>query len=73
MINKTALIIGGSRGLGKEMALRMAGAGHNVVLTYVSQKEAAEAVVKEIEAMEKQAVALRFDANDIASIDEFVN
>ena len=72
MTNKTALVTGGSRGLGKEMALRLAGAGHDVVLTYVSQKEAADSVVKEIEAMGKRAIALRFDANDIASIDEFV-
>ena len=72
MTNKIALVTGGSRGLGKEMAIRLAGAGHNVALTYVSQKEAADDVVKEIEAMGKQAVALRFDANDIASIDKFV-
>ena len=72
MTNKTALVTGGSRGLGKEMALRLAGAGHDVVLTYVSQKEAADSVVKEIEAMGKRAITLRFDANDIASIDEFV-
>ncbi len=72
MINKIALVTGGSRGLGKEMALRLAGAGHHVVLTYVSQKDAADNVVKEIEAMGKRAIALRFDANDIASIDKFV-
>lgn len=72
MINRIALVTGGSRGLGKEMALRLAAAGHNVVLTYVSQKEAADDVVKEIVAMGKQAIALRFDANDIASIDKFV-
>jgi len=72
MINKIALVTGGSRGLGKEMALRLAGAGHDVVLTYVSQKEAADDVVKEIEASGKRAIALRFDANDIAYIDKFV-
>jgi len=72
MTNKTALITGGSRGLGKEMALRLAGAGHNVVITYVSQKEAADDVVKEIKANGRQAVALRFDANDISSIGKFV-
>ncbi|HEY5370954.1 MAG TPA: SDR family oxidoreductase [Hanamia sp.] len=72
MTNKTALVTGGSRGLGKEMALRLAGAGNNVVLTYVSQKEAAEDVVKKIEAIGKQAIALRFDANNIPAINEFV-
>ena len=72
MLNKIALITGGSRGIGKEMALRIAGNGARVVITYVSQKEAAENVVKEIENLGKQAVALYFDANDISSIKDFV-
>jgi len=51
MTNKIALITGGSRGLGKDMALRIAENGNHVVITYVSQKETAENVVKEIEEM----------------------
>jgi len=47
--NKIALITGGSRGLGKEMAFRIAEKGLDVVITYNSKKEAAEAVVSEIE------------------------
>jgi len=72
MTDKIALITGGSRGLGKEMALRIAEKGACVVITYVSQKEAAENVVKEIEQMGKEAAALYFDANDVSSIKEFV-
>jgi NAD(P)-dependent dehydrogenase (short-subunit alcohol dehydrogenase family) len=72
MTNKIALITGGSRGLGKDMALRIAENGNHVVITYVSQKETAENVVKEIEKMGKQAVALPFDANKISSITDFV-
>ena len=71
MTNKIALITGGSRGLGKDMALRIAENNH-VVMAYISQKEAAENVVKEIEKMGKQAVALQFDANKILSIKDFV-
>ena len=73
MTNKIALVTGGSRGLGKEMALRLAQAGHNVAITYLSQKEAAERVVKEIEAMGKEASALSFDANNTAALKDFVN
>ena len=73
MANKIALITGGSRGLGKDMALRLAEDGHNVVITFVSQREAAENVVKEIEAMGKQAAALQLDSNNIASLKDFVN
>jgi NAD(P)-dependent dehydrogenase (short-subunit alcohol dehydrogenase family) len=72
MTSKIALVTGGSRGLGKDMALRIAEKGNHVVITYVSQKEAAEKVVKEIEKMGKQAVALPFDANKISSIKDFV-
>ncbi len=72
MISKIALITGGSRGLGKNMALRVAENGHHVVITYVSQKEAAEEVVKEIEQMGKQGAAIQFDANKISSIKDFV-
>lgn len=72
MANMIALITGGSRGLGKDMALRLAEHGHDVVITYVSQKEAAEEVVKEIEAKGNQAAALSLDTNDVASLDKFV-
>ncbi len=72
MSNKIALVTGGSRGLGKDMALRLAEYGNDVVITYHSQKESAENVVKEIEAKGKNAAALSLDTNDIASLDAFV-
>jgi NAD(P)-dependent dehydrogenase (short-subunit alcohol dehydrogenase family) len=72
MTNKIALITGGSRGLGKDMALRLAENNCNVVITYVSNKEAADGVVDEIESTGKQAAALHFDANNISSIGDFV-
>lgn len=73
MANKIALVTGGSRGLGKDMALRLAQHGHYVVITYVKQKDAAEGVVKEIETMGMQATALPLDTNVIASLPDFVN
>ena len=48
--NKIALITGGSRGLGKNTALKLAKNGNDVIITYRSKKEEAEEVVKEIEA-----------------------
>lgn len=72
MENKIALITGGSRGPGKEMALRLAEKGHHIVITYVNSKDAAEGVVKEIEAMGKHAAALKYDANKIGSIGDFI-
>ena len=73
MPNKIALVTGGSRGLGKDMAIRLAEHGHNVVITYISQKEAAEEVVKQIEAMGKGVSALCLDTNNISSLKDFVN
>lgn len=49
--DKIALITGGSRGLGKNMAIRLAEKGHDVIITYNSNKEAGDTVVAEIEAI----------------------
>jgi NAD(P)-dependent dehydrogenase (short-subunit alcohol dehydrogenase family) len=72
MLKKIALVTGGSRGLGKDMALSLAGKGIDVILTYHSQKEEAEKVVREIESGGQKAVALLFDAGDIQSLDNFL-
>jgi NAD(P)-dependent dehydrogenase (short-subunit alcohol dehydrogenase family) len=70
--NKIALVTGGSRGLGKNMALRLADYGSDVIITYHSQKEAANAVVSEIEARGKNAIALQYDSSDFKSLDIFL-
>jgi len=69
---KIALVTGGSRGLGRNMALKLAEKGNDVIITYQSQKNLAEEVVKEIAGMGRQAVALSFDAGDIGALDLFV-
>lgn len=71
-INKIALVTGGSRGLGKDMALRLAEKGNDVIITYQSQKEAAEAIVAQIEAEGRKASALPLDVSDFPSLDGFV-
>ena len=48
--NKIALITGGSRGLGMNMAKHLAAQGHDIIITYHSKKDEAAAVVAEIEA-----------------------
>lgn len=70
--NKIALITGGSRGLGKDMAIRLAEKGFDIVITYQSQKEMAEDVLKVISATGQQAVALQLDVSDFNSLDNFV-
>jgi NAD(P)-dependent dehydrogenase (short-subunit alcohol dehydrogenase family) len=68
---KIALVTGGSRGLGKDMALNLGKKGINVVLTYHSKKDEALAVVEEIKQMGQQAAALQLDAGNVKSFDAF--
>lgn len=69
--NKIALVTGGSRGLGKNMALSLAKKGINVVLTYNSKQDEAQSVVAEIESLGQKAVALQLNASDVRSFDAF--
>ena len=66
MTAKIALITGGNRGLGRATALALAGVGTDVVLTYRSSADEAAAVVDEITAQGRRAVALRLDTTDVA-------
>ena len=71
--NKIALVTGGSRGLGKNMAIKLAEKGINVILTYNSKKDEAETVVAEIEKLGQKAAALQLNAGDIKSFVGFFN
>ncbi|WP_461453347.1 SDR family NAD(P)-dependent oxidoreductase [Mucilaginibacter sp.] len=71
--SKIALVTGGSRGLGKDMALQLAKKGINVVLTYNSQADDAKNVVSQIEQIGQKAATLQLNTGDIKSFDAFVN
>ena len=70
---KIALITGGSRGLGKSMALHLGKQGRDVILTYKRSKDEADAVVRQIEAVSGKAVALELDVSDSSTFDAFAN
>jgi len=70
-VNKIALITGGSRGLGKNMAVSLAQKGNDVIITYNSKKEEALAVVAQIEALGQKAAALQLNTGQIGRFDEF--
>ena len=65
-----ALVTGASRGIGRAVALALAGEGAEVVVNYASSPDAAEAVVAEIQANGGSAYALQADVADEASVEE---
>ncbi len=69
--NKIALVTGGSRGLGKDMALSLAKKGIDVVLTYHSNRQEAEKVAAEIQSLGQKSYVFQLDAGDIKSFDDF--
>lgn len=69
---KIALVTGGSRGLGKDMAINIAQKGIDVILTYRTNEAEAQQTVKEIEAIGQKAVALKLNMSDFNSLDNFV-
>lgn len=71
MTRKIALITGGSRGLGRSAALHLAAKNVDIILTYLSNSEAADAVVSEIQAEGGQAVALQLDTGNTAQFAGF--
>jgi NAD(P)-dependent dehydrogenase (short-subunit alcohol dehydrogenase family) len=70
--NKIALVTGGSRGLGREMALAISKGGADVIITYNSKKEEALQVVAEINKAGRKADALQFNGGNINTLPDFV-
>jgi len=70
-INKTALVTGGGRGLGKNMAISLAKKGIDVILTYNSNQQKAEEVVSEIKSLGQKAIAFQLDTGNINAFNNF--
>ena len=71
MKTKTALITGGSRGLGRDMALNLAKKGMDIILTYHSNATAAEEVVREIKRTGQNAKAFQLNTGNPKGFGDF--
>ncbi len=72
-MTKIALITGGSRGLGRSMALHLADQGRDVILTYNNRDDEAASVVRLIKEKKRNAVALKLDVSQSDSFGSFVD
>lgn len=70
--NTIALVTGASRGLGRNTALHIARKGGDVIVTWQGREQEAQAVVDEIRAMGRRALALRLDVGDVDGFALFI-
>lgn len=70
---KVALITGGSRGLGRDMALQLARKDFDIIITYNSNKEAADKVVEDLKTLGRKVIAMQLDVAKTSSFDDFVS
>lgn len=72
-MTKITLVTGASRGLGRNTALNIARQGGDVVITYQSRSEDAQAIVDEIKAMGRKTIALQLDTGKVAGFSDFAD
>lgn len=61
---KTALVTGGSRGIGKAICVRLAAEGYHIIINYVSNDEAAQKTLEEVIATGGTGELMKFDVSD---------
>ncbi|HRZ43533.1 MAG TPA: 3-oxoacyl-[acyl-carrier-protein] reductase [Bacteroidales bacterium] len=70
---KTALVTGGARGIGKAIALKLAGQGCSIAFSDIRIDDHAQALVEEIKQLGVNAVAFESDASDFAACEKLAN
>jgi len=68
---RTALVTGGTRGIGREIVKKLAATGYQVYFTFVSRPELAEAVCAEVKTSKGTASGFQLDASDWDSVAQF--
>lgn len=69
-MKKTAIVTGGSGGIGKATAIALAKEGYDLLITYLSRKTSAEDTCRQVESVGKRCVAVKADISDLNDIAE---
>jgi enoyl-[acyl-carrier protein] reductase III len=72
LTGKTALVTGGSRGIGRACALRLAEAGADIVINYVTSQGAADQVAERIQAMGRNVAVVKADVSERDDVDAMI-
>jgi len=72
LANKTAVVTGASRGIGRAIAIKLASEGANIILNYRSSIKSVEEVMAEIKAMGGKAVAVQGDVSSFAEAEKII-
>src|SRR5271155_5648787 len=72
LVNRVALITGGSRGIGRGIAIRLAQEGARIAISYRSNKTAAQQALRQLQASGADCVAVETDVTDAAKAEQLV-
>lgn len=72
-MKKISLVTGGSRGLGRDMAISLAKKGNDVIITYANNNDEANQTIKLVQEAGGKCVALQLDLSKLNKLDEFIS